>query len=204
MQHDQVCICRPPDFTYDVLSRHELPMDNDTAQTIVLLIILIAILAMIFVPLFAFFGYAFYQKSKRNSIRQKLLTEQQQLIGNHSWFPVRYASELRFKAFFKIFPWEGAGIIAIAAGSVIFVGQTNSGLPVMLQFAPGNSTLNWLGKAPWPNGAVSWFYFETPAVKHYFSSETGVLVFGSHKSTKAIYDEAARSFVAHPASSGLN
>jgi hypothetical protein len=175
-------------------------MNNDDAQVIVMVIILIAIVAIIFVPLLAFFGYTFYQKSKRHSIRQKLLAEQQQLIGSHRWFPVRYASELRFKALFKIFPWEGAGIIVIAPGSALFLGQTNSGSPVMLQFAPGNSTLNWLGKAPWPNGAVSWFYFETPAVKQYFSSETGVLVFGSHKSTKAIYDEARQSFVApaHP------
>lgn len=170
-------------------------MNDDAAQVIVMVIILIAIVALIFVPLIAFFGYAFYQKSKRNSIRERVLSEQQQLIGGNRWFPVRYASELRFKEFFKIFPWEGAGIIVIAPGSVLFLGQTNAGLPVMLQFAPGNSRLNWLGKAPWPNGAVSWFYFETPAVKHYFSSETGILVFGSHKSTKAIYDEAAQNFL---------
>lgn len=175
-------------------------MDNDAAQAIVIAITLIAILALIFVPLGAFFGYAFYQKSKRNSIREKALREQQQLIGGNRWFPVRYASELRFKEFFKIFPWEGAGIIVTTPGSVFFLGQTNSGVPVKLQFAPANSTLNWLGKAPWPNGAVSWFYFETSAVKHYFSSETGILIFGSHKSTKAIYDEAAQSFVAHSAS----
>ena len=176
-------------------------MNNDAAQTIVLAIILIAVLALVFVPLFAFFGYAFYQKNKRNSIRQKLLSEQQQLIGSNRWFPVRYASELRFKDLFKIFPWGGAGIVVLAPGSVLFLGQTNSGSPVMLQFAPGNSNLHWLGKAPWPNGAVSWFYFETPAVKHYFSSETGVLIFGSHRSTKAIYDEASQSFMAQSASS---
>lgn len=179
-------------------------MDNDSAQMIVGAIILIAILAMIFVPLGVFFGYAFYKKSKRTSIRQRALSEQQQVIGNNRWFPVRYASELRFRAFFKIFPWEGAGIIVLVPGSVLFFGQTNSGSPVMLQFAPGNSTLTWLGKAPFPNGAVSWFYFETPAVKHYFSSETGILIFGSHKSTKAIYDEAAQSFLTNSASSGLN
>lgn len=171
-------------------------MNDDVGQVIVMVIILIALVALIFVPLIAFFVYAFYQKSKRNSIRQRLLSEQQQLIGGNRWFPVRYASDVRFKALFKIFPWEGAGIIVIASGSVLFLGQTNAGSPVMLQFAPGNSRLNWLGKAPWPNGAVSWLYFETPAVKHYFTSETGILVFGSHKSTKAIYDEAIQSLVA--------
>ena len=88
----------------------------------------------------------------------------------------------------------------IVPGSALFLGQTNSGSRVTLQFAPGNSTLTWLGKAPWPNGAVSWFYLSTASEKHYFSSETGVLVFGSHKSTKAIYDEANQSFQSHAAS----
>ncbi len=175
-------------------------MNNDSAQVIVLVLILFAVVAIVVVPFLSFIGYAFYQKSKRNGIRQRLLSEQQQIVGNHPWFPVRYASEPRFKSFFKIFPWEGAGIVVVAPGSVIFLGETSAGLPVMLQFAPGNSTLAWLGKAPWPNGAVSWFYFATPATKHYFSSETGILIFGSHKSTKAIYDEASRSFVAHSAS----
>jgi hypothetical protein len=175
-------------------------MDNDTAQAILLAIVLIVILAAVFASVGAFYAYAFYQKSKRNRIRETVLREQQQLVGSHRWFPVRYASEIRFKAPFKIFPWEGAGIIVIAPGSVLFLGQTNSGLPVMLQFAPGNSTLMWQGKAAWPNGAISWFFFETAAMKHYFSSETGVLVFGSHKSTKAIYDEAAQNFLAHSAS----
>jgi hypothetical protein len=116
------------------------------------------------------------------------------VIGNKAWFPVRYASEPRFKSFFKIFPWEGAGILVTAPGSALFLGQTSSG-QVNLQFAAGNSTVNWLGKAPWPNGAVSWFYFATIAEKQYFSSETGVMVFGSHKSTKAIYDEVSKSFL---------
>ncbi|HEV7474106.1 MAG TPA: hypothetical protein VGN90_08655 [Pyrinomonadaceae bacterium] len=169
-------------------------MSNDDVQAIFLVIFLIALLAVVFIPLALFFGYAFFLKWKRDQTRAAILQEHQQLIGNHSRFPVRYASELRFKSMFKIFPWEGAGILVMVPGSVLFLGQTSSG-PVSLQFAPGNSTVNWLGKAPWPNGAVSWFFFETAARKEYFSSETGVLVFGSHKSTKAIYDAASQSFL---------
>ena len=107
-------------------------MDNDSAQAILLLIVLIVILAAVFVPVGAFYAYAFYQKSKRSRIRETVLREQQQLVGSHRCFPVRYASEIRFKAPFKLFPWEGAGIIVIAPGSVLFLGQTNSGAPVML------------------------------------------------------------------------
>ena len=103
----------------------------------------------------------------------------------------------RFDSFFKILPWEGAGIFVVAPGSVLYLGEMLNGTPVTLQFAPGNSRLNWLGKCPWPNGAVSWLRFDTADQKHYFSSETGIMIFGSHGSTKAIYDEANKNFGAH-------
>jgi len=175
-------------------------MNNSDVDAIILVVVLIALLAVVFIPVALFLGYAFFLKWKRDQTRAAIVRDRQQLIGNHRWFPVRYASEQRFKSLFKIFPWEGPGILVIVPGSALFLSQTNSGSPLMLQFAPGNSTLNWLGKAPWPNGAVSWFYFTTTIEKHYFSSETGVLIFGSHKSTKAMYDEVNNSFLAHSSS----
>ena len=174
-------------------------MSNEDAQAVLAAIALIAILAIIFIPFALFIGYTLLQKQKRERIRQAIRRDRQQLIGSHRWLPVRYASERRFKSLFKIFPWEGSGIIVMVPGSALVLGQTFSGSPVELQFAPGNSRLDWLGKAPWPNGAVSWFYFTTTTEKHYFSSETGLLVFGSHKSTRAIYDELCESFSSHSA-----
>lgn len=175
-------------------------MSDDQIQAILAVFALLALLVMVFVPVGLFLLYAYLQKRKRNQIRERLIQQNQQFIRSNLWFPVRYASERRFKELFKIFPWEGAGIIVIAPGSAVFLGQTFSGNSETLQFAPGNSTLHWLGKAPWPNGAVSWFYFSTINEKHYFSSETGILVFGSHKSTRAIYDSAFRSYSGHSAS----
>jgi hypothetical protein len=174
-------------------------MNNEDAQALLSVLVLIAAIAIIFIPFALFIGYTLVQKRKRDQIREAIRRDRQQLIGSHLCFPVRYASESRFKSLFKIFPWEGAGILVTVPGSALFLGQTLSGSPVMLQFAPGNSTLNWLGKAPWPNGAVSWFYSTTTTEKHYFTSETGLLVFGSHKSTRAIYDEVNKSFLAHSA-----
>lgn len=169
-------------------------MSNDDPQTILAIIILLLAFAAFFFPLLLFFVYVFYQTSKRKGIKQRILAAQSQLVGNHRWLPVRYASEPRFRSWFKIFPWEGAGIVVMTPGSVTFLGETNSGTVVHLQFAPGNATVNWIGKAPFPNGAVSWFDFTTAAGKHYFSSETGVFVFGSHRSTKQLFDEASKSF----------
>jgi len=173
-------------------------MSSDDLQAIVLIVILVFILALVFVPFIAFIAYALFLKSKRERIRQRLISNHQQLVGGRQWVPVRYASESRFNSFFKIFPWEGAGILVIAAGNVLFLGETNSNGEVTLQFSPTTSQINWLGKAPFPNGAISWLYFVTQTGKHYFSSETGILVFGSHTSTKAIYEEAYKSFLAQP------
>ena len=174
-------------------------MNNEDAQAILSAIFLLALLAIVFIPFAVFIGYTLFQKRKRDWTRAGILRVHQQVIGNNRYVPVRYASERRFKEFFKIFPWEAAGVLVIVPGSTLFLGEMQNGSSVMLQLAPGNSQLNWLGKAPWPNGAVSWFYFTTTTEKHYFSSETGVLVFGSHKSTRAIYDEVSNSFLAHSA-----
>ena len=169
-------------------------MSNNDAQTIILVVMLLAAFGAMFLFLLLFFGYVFYQTSKRKSIKRRILAAQTQLAGNRHWLPVRYASEPRFRSWFKIFPWEGAGILLMTPGCVTFLGETNSGSAVHLQFAPGNSTLKWIGKSPFPNGAVSWFDFTTASGKHYFSSETGAFVFGSHRSTKELFDQASRSF----------
>jgi hypothetical protein len=176
-------------------------MSND-ASDIFAIVLVIFIIALALSPIVIIYAYAFYQNSRRKKIFARVLAHRANLISDNRWFRVRYASQKRFDAMFKFFPWEGAGIIVIAPTSILFLGETRSGQPVTLQFAPSNSRINWLGKCPWPNGAVSWIRFDTAREKHYFSSETGVLIFGSHGGTKAIYDEANRQFGA-PAAQNL-
>lgn len=170
-------------------------MSNDGINAIIAIVFVLFCLAIILLPLGAFFVYVFFQTSKRKRIRERMLANHRELVGNRPWFPARYASQPRFDSWFKIFPWEGAGILVLAPGSVLFLGETNSGEPVNVQFAPSNSALSWIGKTPFPNGAVSWFMFTMANRKDYFSSETGAFVFGSHKSTKQLFDEANASFV---------
>ena len=169
-------------------------MNSADTQRIILIAILLIGLALFFIPFIGFFIYVFFQTSKRKRIRERVLAANQQLVGTKPCLPVRYASEPRYKSWFKIFPWAGAGVLVLTPGSSLFLGETNSGNSVVLQFAPGNSTINWIGKSPFPNGAVSWFQFTTTTEKHFFSSETGAFVFGSHRSTKEIFDQASRSF----------
>lgn len=166
---------------------------NDDVQAVVTIILLLFLLALFLLPFLIFFIYVFLQNSKRKRIREKVQTFQQPLIAGRQSLPVRYASEPRFKAFLKIFPWEGAGVLAAQSGDVIFLGEMLNGTPLNIQFPQGRATVRWLGKCPWPNGAVSWFEFDLAGEKHFFTSETGAFVFGSNNSTKAAYDLAQRS-----------
>jgi hypothetical protein len=167
-------------------------MDNEL-DTILALLTVLFIVGLFLVPFVAFIGYVFFQNSKRKSIRTRALAQYGHVVGNSHTIPVRYASQPRFKAFFKIFPWEGAGWLVPSSGVVTFVGEMNNGTPLNLQFARDTSAIQWLGKCPFPNGAVSWFSIDTRGQKHYFSSETGAFVFGSNNSTKAAFEQAQRS-----------
>lgn len=170
--------------------------DIDALASIVVLLFVIVI---ILCPVMALWIYVIRQNWQRKRIRERVLASRAEFIGTNRWFAVRYASQSRFDSMFKIVPWDTAGILVIAPGSVLFLGETLAGVPQTIQFALANSRLIWLGKSPWPNGAVSWLVFETANGKHYFSSETGIMIFGSHRSTREIYDHATRNFSSQPA-----
>ena len=167
---------------------------NDDIQTVVEIVILLFFVGLMLIPFALFLGYVFYQNSKRKKIRERTRQAFGQLIADSNTVPVRYCSERHFKSWLKIFPWEGTGLIVPGNGVVTFVGEKLNGVSLNLQFGQGDSTVSWLGKCPFPNGAVSFFAFDRRGEKHYFTSETGVFVFGSHKSTKAAFDESQRSF----------
>jgi hypothetical protein len=159
------------------------------------IIALLLFLAMLLAPFVLFMIYVFYQNRKRKQIRERILAGNQEFPGNYPWFPVRYASESRFKSWIKIFPWEGAGILVMTPVSIQFLGENFSGANLNIVFRPADSRINWLGKCPWPNGVVSWFEFVRPQERHFFSSETGPFVFGSNNSTKEIFEHGTRVLV---------
>jgi hypothetical protein len=169
---------------------------NDNVEAIVEIIALLFFLGVMLVPFLLFFIYVFYQTSKRKKIRERTQNAYGHMIGSNRALAIRYCSEPRFRSWLKIFPWDGTGLLVPSKGVVTFVGEKLNGTPLNIQFAPGNSSVKWLGKCPWPNGAVSWFLFETQGEKHYFTSETGTFIFGSNKSTKAAFDESQSSFAA--------
>jgi hypothetical protein len=133
-----------------------------------------------------FFGYIAYQNWKRNQIRQKTLIANSTLFQGRSYFRARGASERRFNSWFKILPWDSAGLVVSSGKEVIYIGEHVSGGAVYQRFEPAHA--KWIGKAPWPNGAVSWIVAETPEGKYYLSSETGFFIVGSNKTTRALFD----------------
>jgi len=167
---------------------------ESNVEVIVQLIGSLLLLGMMILPFLVFFIYVFYQNSKRKKIRERTSQAYQHMIGNNHVVPVRYCSEPRFKSWWKIFPWEGTGLLVPANGVVTFVGEHLNGSPLNLQFAPANCRVSWLGKCPWPNGAVSWFMFDRTGDKHYFTSETGAFILGSNNSTKAAFDQSTIAF----------
>jgi hypothetical protein len=169
---------------------------NEGIENLIQILALLILLGVMLFPFLLFFIYVFYQNSKRKKIRQRTLIAYAQMIGSAKTLPVRYCSEPRFKSWLKIFPWEGTGLLVPAKGVVTFIGEKLDGTQLNMQFVRGGSNLMWLGKCPWPNGAVSWFAFDTQGQRHYFTSETGPFVFGSNNSTKATFDESQNSFAA--------
>ena len=67
---------------------------------------------------------------------------------------VRYASECRFKKVWKIFPWEGAGLLRLHGDAVSFLGEFLTGEPIELPFERSTSEVSYVGRRWWPNGAL--------------------------------------------------
>ncbi len=164
-----------------------------SSKDLVGLISIIVILGAIFVPIFALFGYMFFNYFRRKSIQKSLLANNNQLAANSQHHFVRYSSEAKFKSFIKFFPWNGAGVLFCQKGRAIFIGKTISGKPLQMEFNPTNSRPNWQGMDILKNGVVTWMDFDTANGKHYFTSETGFFVFGSESSTRKIAEDAQAS-----------
>ena len=169
---------------------------QDNLDAILQIIALLMFLGILLTPFLVFFVYVFFQNGKRKRIRARIASSHGQMIGNGRAVAVRYASEPRFRSWWKVFPWEGTGLLVPATGVVTFLGEQLNGTPINLQFARNATHATWLGKCPWPNGAVSWFALETQGQKHYFTSETGPFIFGSSPTTKAAFDECSNTFAA--------
>jgi hypothetical protein len=133
--------------------------------------------------------YAAGKAKKRKLLQDSLLTKNEKFLQNGKLFRVRYCTEARFKKFFKFFPWEATGILCINDEKILFSGHAAKGQEIMLELAKEDAAAEWVGKNNWfKNGLAAWLVIKAHGAQHYFTSETGAAVFGSHDTTKAMYD----------------
>lgn len=129
---------------------------------------------------------------KNSQKRDKALQHKLKRYSDKKAFPIRYASQSRFRKFWKFFPWESSGVLIIEDGCIkCDLSPQVAGSTSSLEFKIDNISINWFGNKSWvKNSLASWFIVKDKSDhKHYFTSETGTFIFGSHKSTKEILKE---------------
>ena len=130
-----------------------------------------------------------HQKAKeRKKIYEKILKSKEKIFTQGHWFHIKYCSEKRFWKYWKLFPWEAAGILYLSKDNVMFFGEASSKRNLEVKFDSNNFDVKWIGRKI-RNGATSWLVITIQGGKHYFTSETGAFVFGSKITTMHIYKE---------------
>ena len=139
-----------------------------------------------------FFSYIIGNHLTRKRIVDEMMTSRSRDLQDGIIFPVRYSSERRFRKTWKLLPWEGAGCLVIRKHEIAFVGKLLKGGPVEFRFQRDDYIITWIGFSFWKNAAIHWFSIESNEGRHYFTSETGITIFGSKESTRRIFNEAIR------------
>jgi len=126
---------------------------------------ILLIVAIVVAPIFIVAGVS---AARRKRFQKEILRTKAHILKQGRWFPVRYASEKRFKRWLKFFPWQTSGIIFVGDREWIFFarrleGQRNA----ELRFDPRAVTLKWVGTEDWfRNGLTSWFLIEADSGRH--------------------------------------
>lgn len=167
---------------------------NETELWIILVVGIIVGMLMGLLAASPIILYAQNKANERKNIQEEILKAKTSLLGQGHWFPVRYCSETRFRKWLKIFPWESTGILFVGDTQVIFFCSFLSWRNLELKFNIEDSKVKWIGRKVWPNGVLSWLVIGLQGEKHYFTSETGALIFGSKVTTRKIYDEVSKAF----------
>ena len=83
----------------------------------------------------------------------------------------------------KIFPWNATGILYFKEVSLCFIGENNSGHKIEL-----------VGRKMMKNGAITWFLINDKNYGHYFTSETGLIIINSQKTTQKIFNDIVEKY----------
>ena len=148
------------------------------------------------VILILFLFFAVPNAKKRKQIQNDIVNENRDLFATGIWFRVCYCSETRLKKIWTFFLWEATGILFIDNQHAVFIGNYLSGIKVKKEFNKENSSIDWIGmvSSRWNWSWLSWLLINSSGENHYFTSETGSLIFGSEPTTANIYDKLINIF----------
>jgi hypothetical protein len=137
--------------------------------------------------------FAWWKYRERKRIRKEILERNPNLTRDYTCIPVRHATAGRFKIFWKLFPWESMGLLCLRPGEAIYFATVAAWKDLTLHFTKDNCRVGWMGTKFWRNGLLSWVELARDGENHYFSSETGTLIFGSKDTTKELHGHITRA-----------
>lgn len=123
-------------------------------------------------------------------ISWKMRLARYKLLDDISGFPVRFATEARFRSLNKFFPWEGIGILSVRGGVVTLHALPNRG--EAFEVAVSSSDILNYGTRSWlKNGLIHWLRLGRISGDIFVCPETGPTVFGSGRLHQEIMKEIA-------------
>lgn len=153
----------------------------------------LAILILIALPAGIILLFAGIKAGQRRRFQSGIVKSRSYELSHGSWFPVRYASERKYKRWLKFFPWEASGIIHADANHLtLHLEKLNGQRNATISLDSNAIRIGWAGTEALRNGVTSWLIIETGFERHYITSETGMFVFNSASSTRKMFDGLSR------------
>jgi len=121
--------------------------------------------------------------------------------ANSHFHPVRYCSEDRFNKFFKLFPWEASGVLAVSDSHIAFGGRNIDGGDMELEFSRFDATVTYLDRKFIRDGGLSWFRIGAmspgdDARAHYFTCGISNPALGPMTTTTGLYEALSEEYIA--------
>jgi hypothetical protein len=153
-------------------------MPSELESTLLLLTVFAGVIVVFFLG--AAIAIIWYVTKKAQSRRELLEELKLQHADGCEAIEVRYSTEARFPRIWKVFPWEGVGILVKSRHGIVFHGRSVlEAMDWQIEFE-GTEFFQYIGRVLWPNGGLAWIMAKAKdGTVHYFSSETGAFVFGS-------------------------
>lgn len=140
----------------------------------------LSIIALVFV-------YAVIAANRRKRYTSKLFDKYISEREDMRCFSVRYYSEKKLKKVFKIYPWEGYGVLCLKDDNILYHGIKGK-KELKIYYPISKAKVDWVGKIS-INGSLFWFSVSDRVQTSFFTSETGASFLNSEKLTRELYTQ---------------